>query len=369
MQDEKVLGTAIGGGALDAGDRAHYDGAVLCEGLLPLPLGEVPAQEGKDEAGNADEKAQTAPARRAAQQKEQGAGYGEGQEHQAQRSPGVGRQQVAQGVSPLYEENLRHLFNLVLGKGSCKIQIVTHIGVGGVQAQGTFVPENGRSDLSALEIRIAQVVIEFLGHETSGLHVLPVLEGLVKISLRISFHARLEQGVGVRERLCLCSQGKHQEKGQHCCAHRGRSLFHGSVNGCDGGDRFFVMFVHGLVTGVGCVTGLFAGIQERGEIGGNGLRNPAGHQRSLDIILGKVCHIHGQLVSHKAQERAVQLLVEGRVQVLLEEILGLCQPLQCLACGLAATGAHDIGPPGGRLPEAQPEAQAGQQKEGNGTPP
>ena len=65
----------------------------------------------------------------------------------------------------------------------------------------------------------------------------------------------------------------------------------------------------------------------------------------------------------------MQLLVEGRVQVLLEEILGLCQPLQCLACGLAATGSHDIGPPGSRLPEAQPEAQAGQQKEGNGTPP
>ena len=68
VQDEEVLGALGRRGTLDGGDGPHHDGAVLGPGFPHLPLGEVPAVEGKDEADNAYEEAHATATGGAAQQ-------------------------------------------------------------------------------------------------------------------------------------------------------------------------------------------------------------------------------------------------------------------------------------------------------------
>ena len=116
-------------GTLDGGDRAHHDGAVVAEGLRPLPLGEIPAEQGQEQGGDAGEKAQPALPCAASQQEEQGQGHRSGQKDQAQDSPGIRREQVAHGVAPLLIENLRDFLNAVLGERAGIVQIVADIGV------------------------------------------------------------------------------------------------------------------------------------------------------------------------------------------------------------------------------------------------
>ena len=118
------------------------------------------------------------------------------------------------------------------------------------------------------------------------------------------------------------------------------------------------MGVHGVVSGVGGVAGKLAGIQEFGEVLGHALRYATGNEGGRNILFVLVCHIHGQLVSHKANEGAVQLFIEGRIQVLVQEVLGLGQALQGLTRGAAVAGSGDIGPSGGYLSEGQPDTYA-----------
>ena len=123
------------------------------------------------------------------------------------------------------------------------------------------------------------------------------------------------------------------------------------------------MLVHGVVAGVGGVAGLFAGIHERHEVRHRGFRNAAGGKGGRYVLLVLVGHVHGELVSHEAYQGAVQLLIKRRVEVLVQEILGLGQPFERLAGGLAVARAGHIGPSLRHLAEAQPEAQAGKEDE------
>ena len=71
VQDEQVLGRLPGRGAFDRGDRTHHDGLVLAECLRPLPLREIPAQEGQQKRGDAREETQPATPGAPAQQEQQ----------------------------------------------------------------------------------------------------------------------------------------------------------------------------------------------------------------------------------------------------------------------------------------------------------
>ena len=197
MQDEEVLGAFGRRGTLDGGDGPHHDGFVLLQGLLTLPLGEVPAQEGEDEAGDAYEEARAAAARRAAQQEQQGHSDGGSQKYQAQRSPGVGRQQIAHGVSPLLKEDLRDFVNAVLREAAGIVQVVAHVGVGRIQLEGALVPQDGLGDFAGLEIGVAQVVVQFAGHEPGASHFFPVPDGRCEVTFRIGRYSRVPEGIGV----------------------------------------------------------------------------------------------------------------------------------------------------------------------------
>ena len=129
------------------------------------------------------------------------------------------------------------------------------------------------------------------------------------------------------------------------------------------------MGVHGIVAGIGGVAGLLAGGQKVHKSCSSLFRHTAGHQRRLDVLLVLVGHVHGELVAHIADERAVQLLIEGRVEVLLEEFLGRGQALERHAGGLAVAGSGHIGPTGGGFPQAQPAAASGKKQCQEAQPP
>ena len=197
MEDEEVLGAVCGGGALDAGDGAHHNGHVLALGLGFLPLGEIPAQEGEDKRDDGGKKAQPALPGSASQQEQQHQTHGGGKEEHAQPGPGVRGQEVTERVAPLFEENLRHLVNLVLRLCPGKLQIIAHIGIGRVQPQGAFVPKDGRGYLSRLEVGVAQIVIQFAGHQARGANVFPVLQGLGIVAVGIGLDTGVPQGVRI----------------------------------------------------------------------------------------------------------------------------------------------------------------------------
>ena len=77
------------------------------------------------------------------------------------------------------------------------------------------------------------------------------------------------------------------------------------------------------MSGIRGVAGKFAGIQQGGEIGGNTLGYAVCRERCGNVFLALLGHVQAQLVSHKAQQAAVKFLIEGRVQVLLQEFPGL----------------------------------------------
>ena len=122
------------------------------------------------------------------------------------------------------------------------------------------------------------------------------------------------------------------------------------------------MGVHGIVAGGRGVTGFLAGGEKVHKFRSRSFRYAAGKERCADVFLRLLGHVHGQLVPNEAHQRAVQLLIEGRVQVFLQEFTGGGKPLERHAGGLAVARSGYVGPAGGGLAEAQPAACAGKQK-------
>ena len=129
------------------------------------------------------------------------------------------------------------------------------------------------------------------------------------------------------------------------------------------------MLIHCIVAGAGRVAGFLAGGEKAGKVIGHALSHAAGDKGFRYVILVLIGHIHCKFVADKSKEGAVKFLVEGRVEVLSKEVVGLGQTLQRLLCGLAVTGTHNVGPACGNLPEAKPEATASKKEERKDSPP
>ena len=128
------------------------------------------------------------------------------------------------------------------------------------------------------------------------------------------------------------------------------------------------MGVHRLVAGIRRVAGVFTGIQEVREGLHRLLRNTAGGQGFGDVLLALVGHVHGQFVRNEADEGPVKFLIEGRIEILVQEITSQFEPLERLAGRLAVSVADDIGPACGQFPEGQPYGGRGKQQQAHEDP-
>ena len=129
------------------------------------------------------------------------------------------------------------------------------------------------------------------------------------------------------------------------------------------------MFIHCIVAGAGGVAGFLAGGKKAGKVIGHALGHTAGNKGFRYVLLVLIGHIHGKFIANKPKEGTVKFLVEGRVEVLPKEVVGLGKALHRLLCGLAVTGTHNVCPAGGNLTEAKPEAAAGKKQEHKDSPP
>ena len=128
------------------------------------------------------------------------------------------------------------------------------------------------------------------------------------------------------------------------------------------------MGVHGLVSRIRGIAGVFAGIEQVGEgrdrLGGDA---PGGQGRG-DVILVLVGHIHRQFVGHEAHEGPMELLIEGRIEILAQEVPGQLQTLKGLAGGLAVAAAGHVGAAGRQLPQRQPHSGGTEEQQGHKNP-
>ena len=128
------------------------------------------------------------------------------------------------------------------------------------------------------------------------------------------------------------------------------------------------MGIHGLMSGVRCIAGVFAGIQQVGKGSYRFCRDTTGGQGRGDVFLALVGHVHRKLVGHEADERPVQFLIECRIEVLAQEVPGQLQPLERLACCLAVAVAGNVGPAGRQFSQRQPNGCSGKEKQSDKDP-
>ena len=117
------------------------------------------------------------------------------------------------------------------------------------------------------------------------------------------------------------------------------------------------MRVHRFVPGVRGISGIFALVDEAGEIGNYIFRYALGDERLGDVLLGLLGHVHGKLVPDEAKQGTVEFFVEGCVEVFLQEFACLGELFEGQLGSLAVTCAGNVGPAGCNLTEAKPETK------------
>ena len=128
------------------------------------------------------------------------------------------------------------------------------------------------------------------------------------------------------------------------------------------------MGIHGLMSGVRRITGVLTGIQQVGK-GSNRFRwDTAGRQGRGDVLLALVGHVHRELVGHEADEGAVQFLIEGRVEVLAQEVPGEFEPLERLTRRLPVAAAGDVGAAGRQFSQGQPYGRSSEEEQADKDP-
>ena len=120
---------------------------------------------------------------------------------------------------------------------------------------------------------------------------------------------------------------EEQDGGQGRSAGGFHGFFHGSVDIGQGADGGFVLLPHGIGSvAARRVTGIFTGI-ELGEEAVHGLgAGTAIEQRRAHSIAAQLRHVEQQFVGGIAEHGPVELLVEGRMEILLEVDAGGLEP-------------------------------------------
>ena len=120
------------------------------------------------------------------------------------------------------------------------------------------------------------------------------------------------------------------------------------------------MGVHGIVPLGRGVTGELAGVQQFAEAAGDIFFHTLRRQALAYLIFVQLCRGHVELVSHKAQQGLVQLLVESRIEVFAQELAGLGEAPASHLAGGAAARAHNVRAAGGDFAQCKPDRRGGQ---------
>ena len=224
---------------------------------------------------------------------------------------------------------------------------MARVRIGRIQLERPLIVEDRVGEVVLLEQGVAQVAIQLRRLQAEGAQVRPGARGAGPVAVGIGGDTRRPQRVGAGGRLRRAALGGQQQEqrqqgGGSAGALAGISL-HMLVDGGNDRDRLLVMGIHRLVAGIRRVASELARVQQAGEFGRQRFAGAAFDQPGRNVFLAHVRGIQVELVRDEAQQGAVQLLIEGGVEIALQEGTRLGEPLAGHLGGAAVLAADHVG--------------------------